>query len=437
MKVAKTMMLLVAAALFVIGMGGTSYAFHSGGVAECEGCHTMHNSLDGATETIGGGTVGVAKPFLLKGSDQSSTCLNCHAQPDAAPSSYHILTLPFAQATLPVEMTPGGDFTWLAKDFTWVPRAGSATEESFGYQHGHNVYAGDFGLGGDGRLSQAPGGTYTAGPNFGCQSCHDPHGKLRKLDTTDNFSTTGKPIRTSGSYGNESGVGVVFSNMAVGAYRILGGIGYVPKSYVGGPAFTQNPMIAAVNSSYNRTENATSTRVAYGKRSSEWCANCHNAMHSGVSTVPGALVHPTGETLGSEIAGNYNAYKKSGDLTGSSTNSYTSLVPFQNDNYDSNNTLSSFRSSIVGPGSSDRVVCQSCHRSHASAFNSMLRWSYGNEFMTVADSAGAAAYPDPTANPAQAQGKTTAETQRAYYERPASTFAPYQRVLCNKCHAKD
>ncbi len=25
-----------------------AYAFHSGGVAECEGCHTMHNSFEGS-----------------------------------------------------------------------------------------------------------------------------------------------------------------------------------------------------------------------------------------------------------------------------------------------------------------------------------------------------------------------------------------------------
>jgi hypothetical protein len=36
-----------------------------------------------------------------------------------------------------------------------------------------------------------------------------------------------------------------------------------------------------------------------------------------------------------------------------------------------------------------------------------------------------------------ARGRLGAETQAAYYDRPVAKFASYQRVLCNKCHAKD
>jgi hypothetical protein len=58
-------------------------------------------------------------------------------------------------------------------------------------------------------------------------------------------------------------------------------------------------------------------------------------------------------------------------------------------------------------------------------------------FMTVADASGNAVYPDPGANPVEAMGRTTFEFQKALYDRPATKFAPYQRVLCNKCHAQD
>ena len=37
----------------------------------------------------------------------------------------------------------------------------------------------------------------------------------------------------------------------------------------------------------------------------------------------------------------------------------------------------------------------------------------------------------------QGSGQSAAETQQAYYGRPATKFGPYQRSLCNKCHAKD
>jgi len=36
-----------------------------------------------------------------------------------------------------------------------------------------------------------------------------------------------------------------------------------------------------------------------------------------------------------------------------------------------------------------------------------------------------------------ARGRLSAETKAAYYDRPVTAFASYQRVLCNKCHAKD
>lgn len=92
---------------------------------------------------------------------------------------------------------------------------------------------------------------------------------------------------------------------------------------------------------------------------------------------------------------------------------------------------------LAGLCSTANVSCLSCHRSHASAFSYKLRYGLGNEFITIADADGKSVYPDPEANPEQAQGRTIAETTAAYYGRPADRFAPFQRVLCNKCHAKD
>jgi hypothetical protein len=53
----------------------------------------------------------------------------------------------------------------------------------------------------------------------------------------------------------------------------------------------------------------------------------------------------------------------------------------------------------------------------------------GNEFMVLNGSY--------TGSVAVAQGRTNAEMTAAYYDRPATQFASYQRVLCNKCHAQD
>ena len=90
---------------------GNAYAFHSGGVAECEGCHSMHNSFEGSANVTGKAQF-TGGPYLLKASDQAGTCLNCHQSADTAPTGYHISTAgvtPY-DSTTPVEMTPGGDF---------------------------------------------------------------------------------------------------------------------------------------------------------------------------------------------------------------------------------------------------------------------------------------------------------------------------------------
>ncbi len=78
---------LLAAALMLLFAASNSQAFHSGGVAECSGCHSMHAPKAGGS-------------FLLVGTDPSSTCLSCHQNAaDTGPSSYHIST---AEAGMPV-----------------------------------------------------------------------------------------------------------------------------------------------------------------------------------------------------------------------------------------------------------------------------------------------------------------------------------------------
>jgi hypothetical protein len=44
---------------------------------------------------------------------------------------------------------------------------------------------------------------------------------------------------------------------------------------------------------------------------------------------------------------------------------------------------------------------------------------------------------DNSTPPDIAQGRLAAETRKTFYDRPATMFAPFQRALCNKCHATD
>src|SRR4051794_39233475 len=202
MRMSKLGSIIAAGAIATLGVAPGAYAFHDGGVAYCEGCHTMHNSQNNVAlnnhKPVNNGV-----PYLLKGSDQSSTCLNCHSGPTQ--SSYHILTYPIPSAGIPpANETPGGDFAYLQKAYGV---AAGARGSPIGKQHhGHNVVAADYGLVSDPDLTYAPGGVYSAS-NLSCISCHDPHTNLRitetGLDGTFRNGTfkSSKPIATQGSYG--------------------------------------------------------------------------------------------------------------------------------------------------------------------------------------------------------------------------------------------
>jgi cytochrome c553 len=406
----------------------------------------MHNSFDGSPNVTGRTFALGTGPSLLKANDASGACLNCHQAADTAPSSYHISTTgvnPY-DSTTPVEMTPGGDFAWLKKTMNVVIRGTTAVDGNPGERHGHNVIAADFGYVVDSTLTVAPGGTYPAA-NLGCQSCHDPHGKYRR-DATGAIATSGLPIWNSGSY--NSSANPIAGTSAVGAYRILAGIGYQPKSLTGSFAFANTVPAAVVASTYNRTEAVANTGIAYGQDMSEWCANCHGSMLQGTYTSGmGGLRHPAGNgaDLTADVVTNYNSWVRSGVMTNVTAGAaYSTLAPFEigiND-YAALKAAAVTAASKVAQvhpaaATSNNVACISCHRAHATGFESSLRFFYLNEFMTVADSANAAIYDSSTTENKINYGYNAAQQQAAYNYRPATVFGPYARSYCNKCHAKD
>jgi hypothetical protein len=440
---------LAVAAVFASAFG-SAYAFHSGGVAECEGCHSMHNSLEGAANVTGMAQF-ASGPYLLKARDQSGACLNCH---EASPGSYHISTpgtaLNFSTATQGnyagiTQQTAGGDFAWLKSTRTYTVRGNVAT--AHGERQGHNILAQDFGFVQDSTQTVAPGGSYPAG-NLHCSSCHDPHGKYRRF-ADGSVGTTGLPIFNSGSYVTSNAP--IANVSAVGVYRLLAGVGYQPKSLTGSFAFTAPSPDAVSPGSYN-SANATiagvADRVAYGQGMSEWCANCHGALlrESYTSGMAG-LTHPAGNQakLTAAVAANYNNYVTSGvalatGATGA-MNGYSALAPFETGmagrtpaDYAA---LVAFQAAPTAASTSNNVSCLSCHRAHASGFESMVRYQIGNEFMTIADASNAAAYDPSTTENKINFGYSAALQQVAYNGRPAALFGPYARNYCNKCHAKD
>jgi hypothetical protein len=408
---------------------GQAQALHDGGVAHCDACHTMHNSGPGGGEgtnavaprmTNRALPVGTTNPWLLQGTDPSSTCLNCHG--DSSPSSYHVLDTnsQTAIASATMNYAPGGDFAWLGQ----------------GERKGHNINAVDFGLGPDSR-PVPPGQTAYNGAGFSCVSCHDPHGQNR-------YTGSGDTIVRGAAGGAIVGGGSTDSAVLTevrGAYRLLGGLGWAPKSSPSFPGFgaTVAPPVAVAPGTYNKSEvsfdldAATGitgqTVVGYVKGMAEWCGTCHAAMHTDANSgASGSILrHPSGAgAVMTDVAANYNTYIKTGNMTGTAGETYDALVPFE---LNTDRTDAVAKSSLttetttIQASATTTVMCLSCHRAHASAFDSMLRWDYARTF------------PIGTWNDA-ATG--TEAGKAAYYLRPANAeYGVYQRSLCNKCHAKD
>ena len=440
-KTIYTLLRLAVAAVVALGFG-KAYAFHSGGVAECGGCHSMHSPQDTALGN------------LLIATDQSSTCANadCHGNP--SPGSYHVLTPDSAMGPgiPPAQYTPGGDFGWLHKTYVFTVRGTVTTED--GAEHGHNIVAADLGYVADG-TGTSPGGSFPAA-QLACNSCHDQHGQFRRTSTGAivQGGVTGLspgPIIGSGSYNTSRGnsaTNPIPAGQAVGVYRLLRG-----ASTFNGATFPGVPAAVAPGT-YNRAESTSQTRVSYGVATTgghatwgNWCGTCHGAMHSS-----GNYVHPVDQSM-SALIPNYTNYVSSGDLSGSFTGDhlnqgpFLSLAPFTKNSGDYVN-LASFvaagattATQLSAPADGDQVNCLSCHRGHATAFPFMLRWQMEGEFITVADTAtGLIPIWPGTDNGAPVQfarGRTEAEQRAGYYMRPATVFGVYNRVLCNKCHAKD
>jgi predicted CXXCH cytochrome family protein len=412
MKAMKLSLVIMAAALLTIGLGGVAYAFHAGGVADCGGCHSMHSPMSAA--------------HLLVGSDASSTCLTCHE--NATLGSYHIST-PDANLTVgtaPIQRSPGGDFAWLKKNYAWTAHGTAGSED--GSVHGHSIIAKDQNYNAvDPAHPQSPGGSFMSS-NLGCDSCHDPHGKGRIL-SDGSFATTGAPIIASGSTASANPA----AGTAVGIYRILAHPGYTGAP---GATFTTWP-IAVSPSTYNQTESATMVRIAYGGGSSpngwgKWCGTCHAAI-ANMTGLKGHPSHPVDQPLTATFATNYNNYVMTGNVSGTfpaaAPGPYSSLVPYQEANSALATLASHARSNntvLGGPSATDEVTCFSCHRAHASGWAHALRWNNDTTFIVSNG-----------AYPIEMGRTTTVEVAGAYYDRAPTAFATYQRSLCNKCHVQD
>jgi hypothetical protein len=314
------------ALIVVLSLGAsTVLAFHGGGVADCAGCHTMHNSQDG--EQVTDSATGYN--YLLIEANSTDVCLSCHAA--------------YGQMWNGLGYGPGGDFYWLTKTYTWTSHG--ATETSTGDSHGHNVISPAFNIAMDAALASAPGGDFGS-QHLTCTSCHDPHGNqnFRLL-----YGSAMGPIYGGSRYDFANDAPLAKGN-------------------------SRRTIVGATNG--NETD---AKHTIYKNGMSEWCANCHADFLSGTST---SHVHPAGEDMGGMIASAYNAYVSTENISGGNiATAYRGLVPFEivNINLATVNSMNY----TIGPDGVDQVMCVSCHRPHASAFPDAGRWDFGAELMNA------------------------------------------------------
>ena len=311
----RKLMLLVVSFAFMTLLSGAAFAFHDGGVAYCGGCHTMHNSVDG-------NLVDPAHPngnaYLLKYASATDLCLSCHATSRGAVWGPDPLNPPVEKGA--------GNFVFLTEDNINDGRNGNLPANFIpGRAAGHTVNSPSRGVGPDGTLITAPGGTFPAN-RLECSSCHDPHGNQN--------------------------------------FRLLYGIGPIQVNLTN----FVNPAPIAEGRDYNAAE-TNADHTAYKSGMGAWCGNCHGDFHANNTK----LIHPSGRVLGGAIAAAYNSYNGTDDITGGSpATSYIAAVPFE----DPNNTTTS----TAGPSASSQVSCITCHRAHATSAQNAGRWDFGMEF---------------------------------------------------------
>lgn len=326
----KALALLMAVAV-VAFWASSAAAFHDGGVAQCAGCHTMHNSEKNAT-IITGGTPGQGvNAYLLKTAKPTDTCLICHARPGSE-NGYGV----FGTGVLtPKPQRGGGDYVFLLEDNINEGHNG-ATNPILGYQAGHNIISDTKGILADPVNTSAPGGTYPAA-SMACSSCHDPHG-------TDAF------------------------RLLYGANRLVRGNDGVTYTF----AYEAPEAVGVALSGAGESQ---TNHTAYLSGMSAWCGNCHGDFHASDAN----LIHPSGTALGT-IAANYNAYNGTTDCvenpgtagspcgTGTQAAAYLAEVPFE----DAGMSVSS----TAGPSATSRVMCLTCHRAHATSAPNAGRWDF-------------------------------------------------------------
>lgn len=334
----------------------------------CNDCHTMHNSQDGdpmVTSDISGQD---AQDYLLM-----FACLGCHTRADdgagpenddtGAPAAHHTGALPPTNAG---NYLAGGSF-WYIED------------SGFGDAYGHNVQ----GLAtnsSDGIMpdDNPPGGDFTIDMNdkpLGCATTTNETGC--HVGNAHHSNKGGKPSEAANVYWVDGTPGDPGDS-----YRFLSGS--VKGGERGDWEFTgadeDSHNVYVTDGDWNDSTTAGSITAL--------CAQCHGNFHGSASNVVGDgtdgnnngiapwIRHPTDISLESSNV----------DVEHRSYHTYAVLTPIGLNQtgaagFSSGDPVTIIGSYDAASANFSYVICQSCHRAHASEELDMLRFSYSDQIV--------------------------------------------------------
>lgn len=389
------------------GQGGVNTAqYHSYDGLICTDCHTLHGSEDGANVVAGGWAGGDGYRELLKKGDWTDMCLSCHKQGFNTAGSADLPSVVQSGWVAPIVMTtdgvgPGG-ISMPAGDFYYSN--GNAGAQS--YKKGHNpAYSKQAGavpavvtsllMAADPVLFANPPGGAIADGEWSCHSCHGMHSRFssgytayRQIKrTVNNIKIAGKT--DTAAAGTETYTGPA-ENTAAGYEAItsntrgdLGATGLVYVDKRGDGGALQGADLLAVYSDTNKN--------VYQGGFSSFCSACHGDFHGGNGEVEGTdnakthvggawIKHPTNLDM------NNTGNRKYGMGTYKATVSNAEGINVNPSGYDfryplvkANNvfTVTSTVANASDPttlATTDRLMCLTCHKAHASEFENMTRW---------------------------------------------------------------
>lgn len=397
---------VAAFAAVVVSLGANSaFAVHAGsGQLVCGQCHTMHNSQ--------GDTTFVATPQakLLRagGCTTHELCLSCHSNGGSGDTTY---TNDVGAAVRPPKVWNSSQ-TWTdASDFnTGIGaggdffRTGSVTgagvvtlgtgDDSTNYSLGYGHSLGS-------ATVNPPGSTGSAGVTcLTCTNCHDPHGTKSQPSSAGATNTNvfrmlrTMPVGAGATGGTSLGAGVTLND--AGASSVVSYVGAASQSAAGniGQSLSgENPTAAGhvwpvyKSSTEHNVYGAGASATGTGDAGvSGWCSQCHDNWHEDIQAANNKsgsdwMRHPVDcDMNGSDNTDGCFGVSGSGvsivDWGHYAAITSKQLPMQQATKPGAGNFGGGAGQTYSGDGSSDRVMCLSCHFAHGGPYYDALRFDY-------------------------------------------------------------